>query len=252
MEETITLQEIIQTIKKRITLIIGIVLVFLILGAFITFFVMTPQYQASTQILVNQAQNENQEFSSTDIESSRDLINTYNVIITSPAILEPTIESSNFDGSVGELRSKISVSSEEESQVATITIEDTDPQRATNLANAVAGTFEEQIPDIMDVDNVSILSEAQLSDSESPVSPQPMLNLAVALLVGLLAGIGSAFLLEFLDKSIKNEQDIEKELELPILGVVPTMRESEFNKSSNQKSSEKSMRSKNREERKTS
>lgn len=233
MEDTINLKELLGTIKKRISLILSVTLITIILSAFITFFILTPKYEASTQILVNQSQNNNEELSSTDLQSSRELISTYNVIMTSPAILEPVIERSNFNGSIGDLRSKINVEAEEESQVATVTIEDESPQVAVNLVNTLAQTFEEEISNIMDVDNVSILAEAQIEDSNSPVSPQPILNLFVGFIIGALLGFGLAFLLEYLDKSIKNENDIEKELEIPILGVVPEINEKEFSKNEN-------------------
>lgn len=233
MEDTINLKELLGTIKKRISLILSVTLITIILSAFITFFILTPKYEASTQILVNQSQNNNEELSSTDLQSSRELISTYNVIMTSPAILEPVIERSNFNGSIGDLRSKINVEAEEESQVATVTIEDESPQVAVNLVNTLAQTFEEEISNIMDVDNVSILAEAQIEDSNSPVSPQPILNLFVGFIIGALLGLGLAFLLEYLDKSIKNENDIEKELEIPILGVVPEINEKEFSKNEN-------------------
>lgn len=231
MEDTITLQEIIQTIKKRIALIISISLAFLIIGAFITFFITTPKYQSSTQILINQSQND-EEISSADLQSSRELISTYNVIMTSPAILEPVQDEIDFEGTMDELRSKINVAAEEESQVATVTIEDTDPQRAVRIANTLSQTFEQQIPNIMDVDNVSVLSEAEVQNSTEPVSPRPLLNLAISLLIGLIVGIGTALIIDFLDKSIKTERDIEKELGIPILGVVPFISEQE-NKTSN-------------------
>lgn len=235
MEETVSLPEIFQIIKKNIILILSTIFIALIIGALVTFFIMTPKYEASTQILVNQAQSEGEEVSTSDLQSSRELINTYNVIITSPAILENVIEESNYEGSVEDLSNSITMSSEEESQVATVTIEDDDPQQAVNLINVVAQTFELQIPEIMDVDNVSILSAAQLENSNEPVSPQPFLNLAIALMLGLLIGVALAFIMEFLDKTIKTEQDIEKQLEMPILGTVPVMSSTEMKEGRNSK-----------------
>lgn len=252
MEGKINIQELLESMRKNLIIIVSFILIGLVSSAVITFFLITPQYQASTQILVNQSQNENANLSSTDLESSRELISTYNVIITSPTVLEPVMEETNFQGSLEELRSKIEVSAEENSQITTITIEDSEPRIARTLTNTLAQTFEQQIPNIMSVDNVSVLSDAQLLNNGEPVSPQPILNLFIGTALGLVIGVGVALLIEYFDKSIKDEQDIEKELELPILGVIPTMRETEFNKSPNQTNLNKSMRSKNREERKTS
>lgn len=230
MDDNIKLAEVIKVFKKNLVFIAFITLGSLIISAIITFFIMTPKYEASTQILVNQSQNEGDELSSTDLQSSRDLINTYNVILTSPAILEPVIENTSFDGTIEDLRSNINVTAEEESQVATITVESEEPTNAGELANTLAQTFEQEISNIMDVDNVSILSEAQ--SSEMPVSPKPLINLMLALIFGFLIGTSIAFLLEYLDKSLKTEQDVEKELGIPILGVVPIMASEETKRSS--------------------
>ena len=92
-----------------------------------------------------------------------------------------------------ELESKITVSSEQDSQVVTIAVRDTDAKRAAVMANAVASVFQDKITAIMNVDNVSILSKAEASDSQSPAEPNRKLNIAIAFAAGLLGGIGLAF-----------------------------------------------------------
>ncbi|RKD76312.1 capsular polysaccharide biosynthesis protein [Sinobaca qinghaiensis] len=221
MEETISLKEIGQILKKRMKLITVLTLSALMLAVIFTFFIATPQYQASTQILVNQTQQSEQDRSTINVQTDDlELINTYNVIITSPAILDLVLEETNLDTTVSNLQSKITVAAEEQSQVVSLTVEDENPQIASELANTIAEVFEQEVPNIMNIDNVSILSEAQAADSMSPVSPQPSLNFALALAIGLIFGIMLAFLIEFLDQSLKTEQDLEKFLNLPILGSV--------------------------------
>ena len=75
----------------------------------------------------------------------------------------------------------------------------------------------------MNVNNVSVLAKATVAENPSPIKPQPLLNIAIAIVVGLMASVGLAFLLEFLNNTIKNEQDIEKILGLPVLGVIATI-----------------------------
>jgi capsular polysaccharide biosynthesis protein len=75
----------------------------------------------------------------------------------------------------------------------------------------------------MNVDNVSILAKATVADNQSPIKPRPLLNVAIAFVAGLMAGVGLAFLLEYFNNTVKNEQDIEKVLGLPILGVIATI-----------------------------
>ena len=81
-------------------------------------------------------------------------------------------------------------------------------------------TFQKDIVKIMNVDNVSILAKAEVSDQASPIKPQPLMNIAIALVVGLMLGVGIAFLLEYLDHTIKTEQDIERILDMPVIGVI--------------------------------
>ncbi|WP_096156429.1 YveK family protein [Bacillus sp. FJAT-45066] len=226
MEETISLKELFQTIRKRLSLIMLITIIATTVSGMVSFFVLTPIYQSSTQILVNQSKNETGQYSSADIQSNLQLINTYNEIIKSPAILSIVSEQVGGGETAVSLNSKVTVSSANNSQVVNIRVEHEDPAMAALIANATATVFQREIISLMNVDNVNILSEA--TASTSPVKPNPQLNMAIALVVGLMAGVGLAFLLEFLDNTVKSEQDVENQLGLPVLGVITVISEDEL------------------------
>ncbi|WP_368503146.1 YveK family protein [Alkalihalophilus sp. As8PL] len=222
MEETISLKDIYNTLRRRLMLLILVPVIAVVLAGLVSYLVLTPIYQSSTQILVNQTQQD-QSFSQNDIRTNVELINTYTVIIKSPTILDKVIAEANLTESFSDLNNKISVSSENNSQVMNIRVEHERPEVAAQIANTIATVFQREIVEIMSVDNVSILSSAQVSDSPSPIKPNPTLNMAIAFVVGLMTAVGIAFLLEFLDTTIKSEEDIESLLELPILGAIPDM-----------------------------
>ncbi|MFE4350586.1 YveK family protein [Peribacillus butanolivorans] len=219
MEETISIKDIFQTLKKRWKLITLLTLIAALISGAISYFLLTPVYQSSTQILVNQKQSKNQ-IDSTQIRSNIDMINTYSVIIKSPAILEKVIDDLELEQSVDQLSQKITINSQENSQVFSLTVQDSNPSKVVEIANSVSGTFEKEIKDIMNVDNVSILAKAEVKENPTPVKPSPLLNIAIAVVVGLMAGIGLAFLLEYMDNTIRDEKDIEKLLGLPLLGSI--------------------------------
>ncbi|UYY97441.1 Wzz/FepE/Etk N-terminal domain-containing protein [Peribacillus frigoritolerans] len=219
MEETISIKDIFKTLKERWKLIMLLTLIAALISGSISYFLLTPVYESSTQILVNQKQSETQ-LDSNQIRSNIDMINTYSVIIKSPAILEKVIEELNLDQSVDQLSEKITINSQENSQVFSLTVQDSNPIKAVKIANAVSGTFQKEIKDIMNVDNVSVLAKAEIKENPTPVKPNPVLNIAIAVVVGLMAGVGLAFLLEYMDNTIKDEDDIERLLELPILGSI--------------------------------
>lgn len=230
MEETISLKELLQTLRKRLLLILSITFVAVLTSAMISYFYLTPIYQSSTQLLVNQAKSDQPVYNPSEIQTNLQLINTYNVIIKSPAILDLVKKDLDLDMSTEQLNSKITVGSEKESQVVAITVQDPDPYMAADIANTTAVVFQREISKIMNVDNVSILAKATVKENVAPIKPQPVLNMAIALVVGLMAGVGLAFLLEYLDNSIKNEQDVEKHLGVPLLGVISIIEDPNFQK----------------------
>lgn len=227
MEETISLRELFQTLRKRAWLIIAMTVIATMISGIVSYFVLTPIYQASTQLLVNQAKSEQPIYNISEIQTNLQLINTYNVIMKSPAILDIVKEKLDLNMSIEELNEKINVTSEKDSQVVNVTVEDPDPHMAADIANTVASVFQREIVKIMNVDNVNILAKAEVKEQPVPVKPKPLLNMAIAFVVGMMTGVGLAFLLEYLDNTIKNEQDVEKLLELPVLGAVTTIDEEE-------------------------
>lgn len=220
MEETISLQDLFKTLKKRMSLIILLTIIAVTVSGLISFLLLTPIYQSSTQILVNQEKTDVTTFNSQDIQTNLQLINTYNVIIKSPAILSKVIEQLDLNTTPTALNNQITVNNEQNSQVVNISVQDPNPSVAVDIANTTANVFQTEIVKLMKVDNVSILTPAILADNPAPVKPDPILNMAIAAVIGLMLGVGIAFLLEYLDTTVKNEQDVEELLNLPILGLI--------------------------------
>lgn len=226
MEETISLKEIFDVIKKRLILIISITVGAALIAALLSYFLLTPVYEANTQFIVNQTEQEQPEDAQIDsgtIQTNVELINTYNVIIKSKAILDVVAEELALADTTEDLEDNIQVSSEEDSQVVTVTVKDPDPQQATNIANTTVEVFQDKITELMNVDNVNILSVAETKPDQSPVEPRPKLNIAIALVLGAMIGVGIAFLLEYLDTTIRTEEDVEQKLDVPIIGVISSM-----------------------------
>lgn len=135
-------------------------------------------------------------------------------------MLDDVVDNLGLEQTTGALANQITVNNQDQSQVITVTVSDENPENAEIIANEVGLVFQDRITDVMNVDNVSILAEADMGEDPSPVSPQPLVNIAIGLILGALLGVGIAFLRAFLDKRITTEEEIEKHLDLPVLGTI--------------------------------
>ena len=220
VEETMSLQEIIKIIKKRLLLIISLTIASVGIAIVLSFYIFTPIYQANTQILVNPNGSGEEAYSWTQIETDLQLISTYNNVITSPIILSKVIEELELDTTPEQLTNQITLLSEDDSKVLNLEVQDSNPELAVSIANTTVEVFKEEIPNLMNVDNINILSIAKLSENPSPIKPDKKLNIVIGAIIGIMLGIGLAFLLEILDTTIKDEKDVEEILSVPIMGLV--------------------------------
>ncbi|PEM93715.1 capsular biosynthesis protein [Bacillus wiedmannii] len=229
MNDTISLKELFFVLRKRIALILVIPIGFALISGIVSYYFMTPIYQTSTQILVNQKKQDQKFIEFNEVQTNLQLTNTYKDIIKSPVILNQVKEKLGLNIKIDELKNEISVGNEKNSQVIVVTVQDKNAYLACDVANAIAEVFKGEVAKIMSVDNVTVLSKAEVAEKQSPIKPRPMLNVAIAFVVGLMASIGLAFLLEYLDNTVKKEEDVENLLGLPVLGIVVHMDEVTMN-----------------------
>jgi len=222
MEKTINLFDFIKILKKRFILIMSLTALLVGIAAVMSYFVLTPVYQSETQILVNQkldAQQQTQ-FEAQKLEIDLQLINTYSIIIKSPVILTKVIERLDLNSTPEELMDQISVTNANSSQVVSVKVKDPDSKQAVEIANTLAEVFKREIPVLMSVDNITILSSAKVSEHPVPIKPNKLLNLLIGGVFGFLLGMAIAFLLEVSNKKIKSEHEVEEILEFPIIGFI--------------------------------
>ena len=224
-EETISLGELFSILKRSKWLIASLTILAALIAFLVSSFVISPTYEASTQVLVAPKQSENT-IDLGQVQSSINLVNTYRVIIQSPAILEQVQQ--NVVGAPENIADMITVNSEQNSQVINIAVQHTNPVIATDIANEISRVFSKEVPELMSVDNVKVLSDANVP--MFPVKPNILLNTAIAAVLGMMIGIAIAFLKVVLDRRIKTEQDVETILELPVLGSIPVIDRVEMKK----------------------
>lgn len=228
MEETISLKEIFAVLRKRFLMILSLIISFAAIAFLVSYFLITPTYKASASIVVNQEENVDVSTLNNAIQSNISLINTYKIVMTSPVILDEVSNKMNLSLSSSSLAEKLEVTSEADTQIITVTATDTSQEEAAELANTTVDVFQNEIPELMNFENVKPLSLAETVENPSPASPNILLNTAIALVLGAMVGIGLAFLLEYLDNTVKTEVDIEKRIGVPVIGIISHMTEEDM------------------------
>lgn len=221
-EYEIDLREIFGMLRKRWLMIASITLSAAILAGVLSFFVLKPQYEASTTMMVSYKQDQDMLMNFNELQMSQKLATTYSQIIKSERIADAVIEKLELDLSAEELNKKISVSQVESTEILKITVKDSDAELAALIANTEADIFKQQINEMMKVDNVSTIDVAKVP--ENPVAPNKVMNIAIATVLGMMVSVGLVFVLEFLDRTYKTPTDIERHLGLPILGAIPDVK----------------------------
>ena len=222
MEETIDLREYFAIIKKRFWIIAIITVVATVVSGVVSFFVLSPVYEAKTTLIVNteSANPEQQNIVTGDqLNVTQKLAITYGEIIKSRSVLEPVIKELKLDTTYEALSKIINVSPVKDTQIIAITTQDANPKKAQDIANSVPQIFTDEVKRITKANSVEVIDAAV--EPINPIKPNKVMNVAIATVLGAMIGLFVVFILEYMDKKIKTPQDVEKHLGLTILGVVP-------------------------------
>ncbi len=237
MEDTISLKEIFDLLRKRITTILLSTFIGLALAGGFTFFFVTPQYSSRAQLIVSMPQSETSTVN--DINFNLQMLNTYkDIILQGDAQAEEVQRRLAADHDIkmttGQIKGALQVVQAQNSQMFSIQATADNAMTAELLANTTAEVFQETVKDILtNVEEITIVSRAVASPS--PVSPNNKLNLAIGLVLGMMVGVGLAFVFELLDRTVKDPRFVTENLELTILGTVPLMSAKEVNAKVTQK-----------------
>ncbi|MDD5468999.1 MAG: polysaccharide biosynthesis tyrosine autokinase [Anaerolineales bacterium] len=250
---------------------------------------MTPIYQASTTLLINEAPS-NRSADYTSILTSERLARTYSEMLTKKPVVEAVIEELGLDVDAEDLQEEIQVDLVRDTQLIVVKVNDTDPQKAALIANTLVSVFSAQtqalqtsryaaskenleaqlarideqiqatvgelarLPNIpannsdrerldaaltqyrqtyssllQSYEQVRVAEAASTSNvvqveaatpPEDPIRPRVIYNTALAVFLGLLVTMGLILLVDALDDTIRNPDDIPRVFGVSVLGLI--------------------------------
>lgn len=220
-EIEIDLWELFQILLKNWLWILLSTLGCAILGLLITMFLITPKYRAEATMIVNTRQDQTATVTNDQITSAQKLVDTYSIIIRSRRVIDPIMEKLNIEDDYESFVKNIIVESVNDTQVMSIQVENKDPEIALQVVQEIVDRAPGAIISTVEAGSVNVVSEPYVN-SEVPVSPSKLKNTAIAAFIGLFISSGAFLLIAFLDNTFKSEEDIQKQLGLVTIGIIPT------------------------------
>lgn len=217
--EEIDLKELFEFIKKKIGLLITITVVICLLGCIYGLFIQKPMYKSYTTIILGGNETTaSQTITQSDITLNKNLVDTYAEIVKSRRVLEQVIAELDLEETYEELSNKISVSSVNNTEIIKITVADSNPIEAKNVANVTANFFSKEVVKLYNMNNVNVLDEA--NEANEPYNINIPKQVIIYFFIGIIIALSILFIIFYFDRTIKSVEQVEQKIKLPILGGI--------------------------------
>lgn len=218
-EQVISLSEIFEALKKRWIMIVAITVVATLISGVLSFFVIDPVYETSTKLFIGKEESDEAAYNTNDIQMYQKLLQTYAQAIKTKDLVGRAINELDYDLEAASVVSALTVTPVTDTQILQIKYQSKDPEEAVDVLKNITAEFIVTSKELVSNGNVRVIEEVELP--ESPVSPNKKMNIAIAFLLGLMVSVGLVFLIEYLDNTYKSKEQLEKELDIPVLGTIP-------------------------------
>ena len=220
-EQVISIEEIFEALKKRWKMIALITILATVVSGIFSFFVIKPVYEASTKVFIGKEESSEEGYNSNDIAMYQKLLKTYSEAIKTRDLLTSAIKDTKYDVTPGEVSSGLTVTPVSDTQILQIKYQSLDPEEAAVMLKSITTNFIKTAKELVPNGNVRVIEAVETP--KDPVSPNKVMNIAIAFLLGLMVSVGLVFLLEYMDNTYKTKEQLENELEIPVLGVIPNL-----------------------------
>ncbi|MFC5630560.1 MULTISPECIES: Wzz/FepE/Etk N-terminal domain-containing protein [Streptococcus] len=185
-------------------------------------FLLTPQYESLTKLYVVNKGTDESKISTQDLQAGDYLVKDYKEIIASKTVLTAVIEREQLDLSISGLSAKTRIDIPVNTRIISISVQDENPEVASQLANTYREVASEKIKEVTNVEDVKTIEEAE--PSSSPSSPNLKRNTLLGFLVGGFLAVVIVLIKELLDDRVHRVEDVEEVLHMTLLGIIPDIK----------------------------
>jgi capsular exopolysaccharide synthesis family protein len=221
-EYVFSLEAIFRVIRRQIWIIL-LVTVFLT-GAVACFsFAQTPTYEASIKILIGQKQDGTATDLGSNVLGLQQLTQTMAAAVNSRPVAKTVIQKMDLRASPEDFLKNVSVSPVANTQFIEVSYTDASPQQAQRIVEEIGQAFSQHVSAVSpNTGGVTTEIWEHAALPQDPVSPDPLRNVVLALMLGVILGVTLAFLRERTDDGWRSPQELEQASGVPNVGFIPT------------------------------
>ena len=236
--EELDLKEVFKMLWNSRKFIITITIFFVIIAAVYSYVIQTPKYQSYTTIVLTKAENNtegiNSSVTQTDVTMNQKLVATESEIVKSKTVLAQVISNLQIaDLTEGQLRSSVTVSAIEDTEVIKIIVSNENPEYAAKIANEIGKVFSEKISDMYKINNVYTLDAAE--PSSTPYNIKPAKYIFIAIVAGIFISCAIIIVMGLFDTTVKSAEEIEQALKIPVIAQLDLVDETVIRKGGRRK-----------------
>jgi capsular polysaccharide biosynthesis protein len=218
-EMDLKIQDVLGILKNRWRTVAVVVAVITLFVSVMSFFIIRPVYEVNTKVFIGKEENENSKYNSNDVEMYQKLLKTYSELIKTKDLIGNAINENNLHLTPEEVLNTLEITPRTDTQILQISYRNNDNILAKEVILAVVDEFMKESKELIPNGTVKVIESAKLPQNQ--ISPNKAKNITIACFLGFIIGIGIALLMEYMDDTLKTKEQIEKIMEISVIGVIP-------------------------------
>jgi succinoglycan biosynthesis transport protein ExoP len=214
----IDLKDLLVAVIRRWWLVFLCVLLTCGLAYGISKYYLVPEYEATSSLFLGKEPGD-AAFNLGLVETNNKLLGDYVEIVKSRLVSGIVIEEMGLDLSIEDFQSRVAVNIANGSRVFTIGFTSKDPKLAADITNTLAKVIINKANMIIGVQNIQVIDLAVVPSY--PIGPGTIMIMMEAGILGLFLSLFIIFMVVYTDRTMKKVSDVEHQLGLSVLGIIP-------------------------------
>lgn len=213
----LNIEELFYAIKKRIVFILIITFAFTMVGFFMANKNLQVKYRATAKIFAGKIEEIQSTYSSKELSEHKELLDAYVDIINTDNFYNRVLSTYGIAKNASQVKGSVSFTQLKSAPILQISYTSTNQAEAMAIVTAIANEFSTEVQTFILNTHIKVIEEAKCAT----IMPDKMKVILIAFMGGLISSLGIVFILDYLDKTIRSKEELEKILNVPVLGEIP-------------------------------